>query len=176
MKKSHFSIRKIVVLSIFLAISVVVSYVESFIPIPIPGVKLGLANVIILVLLYDDTIPNAFLVLIMRIFIVGLIRGSIFTPTWFMSLSGGLFAFVAMLIFSRIPLFSSIGASVMGSISHCIGQIIVAIFMLSSIGLLYYLPWIMLLSIGTGIMSGFLAILIRKRYKEIILGNNLGHN
>ena len=85
MKKSHFSIRKIVVLSIFLAISVVVSYVESFIPIPIPGVKLGLANVIILVLLYDDTIPNAFLVLIMRIFIVGLIRGSIFTPTWFMS-------------------------------------------------------------------------------------------
>ncbi len=160
--------RKVVTLSLFLAISVVVSYVESFIPIGIPGVKLGLANVIILVLLYEDSIRDAFFILIARIFIVGFIRGTFLTPTWYMSLGGGMSAFIMMMIFSRINIFSSIGTSVIGSVFHCVGQIIIAMILLTTVGVIYYLPWIALLSMLTGIFSGFMTIVLRKRYKDFM--------
>lgn len=162
------NVKRLVILSIFLSISVVVSYVESFIPIPIPGVKLGLANVVILLLLYEDKWYNAFWVLLLRIFIVGFIRGSFLTPTWFMSLSGGLSAFLIMFIFSHVKIFSSYGVSVLGSVFHCMGQIIVAMFMLDTLGLIYYFPVIALLSIITGALSGYICILLRRRYREFM--------
>ena len=81
-------VKKLVLLSIMLAIAIVVGYVESFIPIPVPGVKLGLANVVILLLLYEDNIVDAFIVLILRIFLTGFILGTFLTPTWYMSLAG----------------------------------------------------------------------------------------
>lgn len=160
--------RKVVALALFLAISVVVSYVESFIPLGIPGVKLGLANVIILVLLYEDSIKNALLILLLRIFLVGFIRGTFLTPTWFMSLGGGMSAFLMMMIFSRIKIFSAIGSSVVGSVFHCVGQILVAMALLTTVGVVYYLPWIALLSLLTGIFSGFLTLILRGRYHEFM--------
>ena len=88
---------------------------------------------------------------------VGLLRGSFLSPTFFMALSGGLTSFIIMFLFSRIKIFSPVGVSVLGSISHATGQIFVAIGLLGTNAVVYYLPFIGLLSILTGILSGIIA-------------------
>ena len=98
------NIKRYVYIASLLTMSIVLSMVEGLIPIPVPGVKLGLANIIILVMLYDFKTSEAFMVLIIRIILVGLLRGNIFQMPFFMSLSGGLTSFILMRIFSKIKL------------------------------------------------------------------------
>ena len=148
-----------------LAMAIVLNILESFIPMLIPGVKLGLANLIILIMLYEFKAREALIVNIVRILIVGIMRGNFLTPTFLMSLSGGMLSFLVMYLFSRIKIFSTIGVSVLGSISHCVGQIIMAMIILNTSAVIYYLPWILILSIFTGIFSGILATTYLKSIK-----------
>lgn len=161
-------IRKIITLAFYLAISIILSYVESFIPLPIPGVKLGLANVITLFLLYEDNWYDALLIAICRILIVSFIRGTFLNITFFMSLGGGICAYIIMFIFSKLKFLSSITTSVLGSVFHVIGQIIIAYIITSTYAIIYYLPIIMILSIITGIISGIICILMRKRANDLL--------
>lgn len=161
-------IKRVIILALYLAISIILSYVESVIPLPIPGVKLGLANVIVLFLLYEDKWYTALLILIARILLISFIRGTFLNVNFLMSLSGGAFSFILMFIFSRLKFLSSVTVSVFGSIAHVSGQILVAYLYMSSPGVLYYYPIILFLSIITGILSGIICILMRKR-KDLIL-------
>ncbi|MCK5387727.1 MAG: Gx transporter family protein, partial [Candidatus Izimaplasma sp.] len=109
--------KRLVTLSVFLSMSIVLSIVESFIPsISIPGAKLGLANIMTLVILNLYGEKDAFLIVILRIFLVGLLRGTIGAPGFFLSLSGGLVAYVMMVIFLKLKIFSTVSVSVMGSL------------------------------------------------------------
>lgn len=148
------NVKRVCILSMLLAMAIVLNILESFIPVFIPGVKLGLANIIILIMLYEFKVYEAFLCDILRIIIVGLLRGSFLSPTFLMSLGGGMLSFIIMLLFSKIKLFSPIGVSVLGAISHSVGQIIFAIIILGSRAVVYYLPFIAILSVFTGILSG----------------------
>lgn len=159
----HRPLLRLSIIAMLLAVAIVLSYLESFIPIWIPGVKLGLANVIILIMLYEFKFYEAGIVDILRILVVALIRGTFMSPTFFMSLSGGILSYFVMLLFSRIKVFSIIGVSVLGSISHGVGQIAVAIIIMGTQAVAYYLPFILLLSLGTGILSGFIAKSYLKR-------------
>lgn len=150
-------LKRWIVISMLIAMACVLSYLESFIPVFIPGVKLGLANVIILIMLYEFKFYEAGIVDLLRIIVVALIRGTIASPTFFMSLAGGILSYIVMLIFSKIKIFSPIGVSVLGSISHCLGQIIVVVIIINLDAVLYYLPFIVVLSIITGILSGYIA-------------------
>ena len=150
-------LKRWIVISMLMAMACVLSYLESFIPVFIPGVKLGLANVIILIMLYEFKFYEAGIVDLLRIIVVALIRGTIASPTFFMSLAGGILSYIVMLIFSKIKIFSPIGVSALGSISHCLGQIIVVVIIINLDAVLYYLPFIVVLSIITGILSGFIA-------------------
>lgn len=156
-------LKRLGIISMLMAMAIVLSILESFIPTFVPGVKLGLANVIILIMLYEFKIREAFVVDLLRIVLVGLLRGTLFSPTFLMSLSGGMVSFLIMLIFSRIKVFSVIGVSVLGSISHCMGQIIVAMLLLSSEAVVYYLPFIGILSVVTGVFSGIITRIYLKR-------------
>ena len=146
-----------------LAMAIVINYIESFIPVFIPGVRLGLANAIILIMLYEFKWYEALAVDLLRILLVALIRGTFLSPTFFMALSGGMISFLVMLLFSRIKVFSKIGVSVLGSLSHAAGQILIAMVLLESVDLVYYLPFIAVLSVGTGILSGMVTALYLKR-------------
>ncbi|RIA65026.1 heptaprenyl diphosphate synthase [Anaeroplasma bactoclasticum] len=150
-------LKRWIVISMLMAMACVLSYLESFIPVFIPGVKLGLANVIILIMLYEFKFYEAGIVDLLRIIVVALIRGTIASPTFFMSLAGGILSYIVMLIFSKIKIFSPIGVSALGSISHFLGQIIVVIIIINLDAVLYYLPFIAVLSIITGVLSGFIA-------------------
>lgn len=157
------SIKRLAINAMLMAMAIVLSIIESFIPVFVPGVKLGLANVIILIMLYEFSIKEAFIVDLLRIILVGLLRGTLLSPTFIMSLSGGMMSFLIMMLFSRIKLFSVIGVSVLGSLFHSTGQIIAAMLLLSTEAVIYYLPFIGLLSLLTGIFSGIICRIYLKR-------------
>ncbi len=143
--------------------AIVLNMVETLIPIFIPGVKLGLANIIILIMLYEFKPTEALIVNLLRIIIVGLIRSTLLSPTFLMSLTGGIFSYLLMLLFSREKIFSPIGVSVLGAVGHTVGQIVIANILLDTTAVVYYLPLIALLSVFTGVFSGILARAYLKR-------------
>lgn len=151
------------IIAMLLAMAIVLSIVESFIPVWIPGVKLGLANVIILIMLYEFKAGEAFLVQVLRILLASIMRGTFLGPSFAMSISGGLLAFIVMLILVKIKVFTPLGVSSASAVAHATGQILAAMWILGTTAVMYYLPFIMLLSLGTGILSGFVADSYLKR-------------
>lgn len=157
------NLKRVCIIAMLLAMAIVLNILESFIPMFIPGVKLGLANIIVLIMLYEFRAGEAFLVDLLRIVIAALARGTFLSPTFLMALSGGMVSFFIMYLFSRLKFFSPIGVSVLGAVSHATGQILIAIILLKTSAVIYYLPWIASLSIVTGILSGILVRVYLKR-------------
>jgi len=156
--------KRLVTLSIFLSISIVLSIIESFLPvIPVVGAKLGLANIMTLVVLSLYGEKDAFVIVVLRVLLVGLLRGSLASPGFFLSVGGGLLSYIMMVVFLRLKVFSLVGVSVMGSLGHSIGQIVVAIIILSTNELIYYFPLLFLIAIPTGVITGNVA----KKFIEI---------
>lgn len=146
---------RITTLGLLLALAIAINYLESFIPsIGIPGVKLGLANIIILVCLYTYKWYEALIVDILRVILASILKGTFLSIGFYMSLSGALLSFGAMVAFCQIKVLKPLVISVIGAIFHASGQIIVAIIVMRTSGLLYYLPFIALASIITGILNG----------------------
>ena len=154
--------RKITLLGILTAGTIVIAILESFIPsVGIPGVKLGLANIMILVILYELGILDAIIVNILRVVVVGLVRGSIFSMGFLMSLTGAIFSLGIMILFYvLIKKFSIIGVSVIGSLFHVTGQVLIAMIFLGSAYVILYLPIIAISAIITGVFVGITAMLI----------------
>ena len=156
------NVRKIAILAILTAGAIIISIIESFIPsIGIPGVKLGLANIVVLITLYELGIGSAIFVNLGRVFMTGLLRGTILTMGFLMSLTGALFSLGIMVLFYLlIKKFSVIGVSVVGSIFHVLGQILIAIIFLGTPYVLLYLPVIAISAIVTGVFVGIIAQLV----------------
>lgn len=162
MKERKFNVHKMTLLAILIAGAIVIGVLESFIPsIGIPGVKLGLSNIVILIVLYELGIWEAALVSLSRVLIVSLIRGTFLSMGFVMSLSGAVLSLGIMILFYLvIRKFSVIGVSVVGALFHVFGQIAVAMLYLSTAYILYYLPVIALSAIITGVIVGVSAQLI----------------
>ena len=158
------SVRKIALVGILTAATIVVGVLESFIPsVGIPGVKLGLANIMILIVLYELGILEAAFVNLARVFLVALFRGTIFAMAFWMSFAGAFLSLAVMILFYLfIKKFSIIGVSVVGAIFHVIGQILVAMIFLSTPLIVYYLPIIAISAVITGVLVGITAKLIIK--------------
>ncbi len=155
--------KKIINISMLLAISVVLSIIESFIPIfsgIIVGVKLGLANIVIIYALYKYGFKDALYVTLLRVILVGLLRTGLFSITFIFSISGAILSIIMMSLFKLTKL-SIIGVSIIGSISHVLGQILIAIIILNIPNLVYYLPYLLIFSCITGTIIGIIS-------KEII--------
>lgn len=153
-------LKKVVRLSMLISLSVVISIIESYVPIfnnVIPGLRLGLANIIILFVLYKYSFKDSLYVSIVRVILVGLLRTGLFSISFFFSFSGAIFSIVSMYLVKKIRKFSVVGVSIIGSITHSIGQIIVAILLLKNENILYYLPYLLIFSIPTGIVTGLIA-------------------
>lgn len=141
---------------VLIALALALSYTERFIPlqllIPLPGIKLGLANVVTLVALYMLRGRYAAAILLCRCFL-GAVFGGGFTALMF-SLCGGALALTAMLLSQKSGLFSVFGVSVLGAAAHNIGQILAAMVLMNSLYILAYLPYLLLVSIFTGVLTG----------------------
>lgn len=150
--------RDITKIAILTSICAVISILESlftFIGDIVPGLKLGLANIVIIFALYEYDFKTAFLVSIIRVLIVALLRTG-FGINFFFSLSGALFSIIAMVLVKKTKL-SIIGVSIVGSIFHSIGQVLVGILVLNNYNITYYLPYLLIFSIPTGIIVGIIS-------------------
>ena len=155
-------VQKMALLGVLTAGAIVIAILESFIPsIGIPGVKLGLANIVILIILYELGIVEAVIVNLLRVLVVGLVRGTFLGMGFFMSLTGAVFSLGIMILFYLlIKKFSVIGVSVIGSIFHVGGQILIAMIYLGTAYIVLYLPVLAISAIITGVFVGIIARLI----------------
>lgn len=152
-------IKKITRLSMLLALSVILNIIESFIPLfngAIPGLKLGLANIIVLVVLYLFSFKEAIYISLLRVLLVGILRTGLFSMTFFFSLGGAVLSIIVMGLVKKTKL-SIIGVSILGSLAHSVGQILIAIVLLKNIYIIYYIPWLLLLAVPTGIITGLIS-------------------
>lgn len=149
--------RKIAYLGVFLALAQILSYVESLIPFyfGIPGVKLGLTNLIVVVMLYCTGTKEAFGVSVARILLAGFLFGNLFSILY--SLAGGVLSFIVMCLLKKTGRFHVISVSVTGGISHNIGQLIAAAFVVETYDIFYYMPFLLIAGVATGFVIGMLA-------------------
>lgn len=144
-------------LGIFAALAIIAAYLERLfpMPIPVPGVKLGLANVVVIMALYTMGVKAAFGISVLRIAVVGMLFGSLFSIAY--SLSGGLLSFAFMAAAKKTGIFGVVGVSVLGGVMHNIGQIVIAALIVNNTGLFFYTPMLIIAGVLTGIFIGYIA-------------------
>ncbi|MEG1255859.1 Gx transporter family protein [Clostridium sp.] len=150
------NIRKMIYISLLVAMSLVLHIFEGMIPVPFitPGAKLGLANIITVIALYTLSYKEAFLVLFLRILLSVMFGGSISRLIY--SLAGGILSYLFMVFIKSIgkEKISIIGVSCVGAVFHNVGQLIAASLIVKTMGIMLYLPIMSIAGIGTGIFVG----------------------
>ena len=148
--------RRVALYGMLTALAFILSYVESLVPVTvgIPGVKLGLANLVVVIALYTLDLKGAFVISVVRIVLSGLTFGGLFSMLY--SLAGGLLSFAVMAILSRKKLFGTVGVSVCGGVAHNIGQLLVAMAVLETESVWYYFPVLLISGSVAGVLIGLL--------------------
>jgi len=160
---------KVAVFGVFTSLALILSYVELLIPINfgIPGMKLGLANLLVVILLYKGCPRDALLLSVIRILLSGLIFGNMFSI--FYSLGGGLLSLAVMVFLKKTGQFTVAGISIGGGGSHNVGQLLVAMFVVQTYQVGYYLPVLLIAGVITGAVIGILSAEVLKRTQSIRL-------
>lgn len=152
----------------FLALALVAGYVEQLIPVNpgIPGVKLGLANIVTMILLYVLGLRASVIVSALRILLSGFLFGNGFAIIY--SAAGAALSILVMTILKKTGKFSCVGVSVAGGVFHNVGQILVAMVVLETKALYYYLPILILSGLAAGILVGILSGILIRRLSPVI--------
>lgn len=151
-----------------IALAFIFSYLEAIIPlpIPIPGVKLGLANLVTIVGLYTVGISGTVVVSLIRIVLVGVTFGNLFSMVY--SLAGGALSLLLMVLCKKKQWFSQIGVSILGGIGHNVGQLIIASFVVQTAGVFYYLPALLTAGVAAGAVIGLLGGMVTERIQNLV--------
>ncbi len=154
---------------VYTALALIFSYVETLIPLNfgIPGVKLGLANLIILVALYKMNLKEAYILSVVRVVLSGFIFGNLFSIVY--SLAGGLLSLTVMAVLKKSNQFSTIGISIAGGVFHNVGQLLMAMIVLESFNIVYYFPVLLVSGAITGCVIGIVANEMLKRLYKLSL-------
>lgn len=157
MKNSHVASRKIALCAMLMALAMIFSYVEALIPINfgVPGIKLGIANLIVVIGLFFLPPTEVLMISIARILLMGYLFGNGMSILY--SLAGGLLSFFLMLLLKKIKGFSMTGVSIAGAVSHNVAQICVAAYVVQNTKLFYYLPVLLIAGVITGTLIGILS-------------------
>ena len=160
---------KVAYFGVFTALALIFSYVETLIPIHlgIPGVKLGLANLIIVITLYKMGTKESYILSVVRIVLAGFIFANMFSILY--SMAGGLLSLTVMVFLKQTDKFSVMGISMAGGVFHNIGQLIMAAIVLESLSITYYLPVLLVSGVLTGFLIGFIANEMLKRLGKLQL-------
>lgn len=160
--------RQVAAYGMLIGLAFIFSYIEAIIPIPIPipGVKLGLANLVSMVGLYTIGIRGTVAISLVRIVLVGFTFGNMSSMMY--SLAGGILSLVLMILVKRSGRFSQVGVSILGGIGHNIGQLTVAALITRTAGVFYYLPFLMAAGVIAGAVIGLLGGLVTARVRGFI--------
>jgi heptaprenyl diphosphate synthase len=158
-----FKTRKLVYFSLFVTLATALSFLEMLLPnpFPLPGIKLGLANIVNLLVLYVYGIKEGLTVSLLRVLFASFLAGTFFSVAFFLSLSGAILSTLVMAVL--INFFSSlsiIGVSIAGAVFHNIGQLLMASVLIQTGYIFFYLPVLLLAGLPTGLSTGYIARLL----------------
>ena len=157
--------KRLVLLAMLTAVAMILSYVESLLPsVGIPGGKMGLANLAVIVALFRFGWKEAAALSLVRVVLVSLLFGSVGAMLY--SLAGAVLSLAVMALLRRIERFSTVGISVAGGVAHNAGQILMAMLILQTKQLLGYLPVLAVSGIAGGVLTGLAAALLIRRIPE----------
>lgn len=160
---------KIAKYGLLIALAMVLSYVESLVPafFAVPGMKLGLTNVVVLFALYAMDFKSAIFINMIRILLVGFLFGNGVSILY--SLAGGILSGIVMLLFKRFTSLRIVTVSIAGGVAHNLGQILVAMLMLQTKAIAWYLIILWFTGIGAGIVVGVISSEVVKRLSKLSL-------
>ncbi len=162
--------RKIAICGVLIALSMALSFAESLVPVffAVPGMKLGLSNLVVMVAIYTVGLRYAFGINMIRILLAAATFGNAFALMY--SAAGGVLSFVVMALLFKTGKFSPVGVSAAGGVFHNVGQVIVAFFVLESGYVMYYLPFLVVSGTVSGILIGILGGVMVRRLSKIDTG------
>lgn len=162
-KKTSSAAYKITLSAVLSALALIFSYIEAIIPFNagIPGIKLGIANLVILVCLYTLGFRYTLAINLVRILVAGLLFNGFFGALY--SLAGGILSLLIMVLLKKTGLFSPVGISMAGGVAHNTGQLLVAALIVSNMKLFIYFPVLLFSGLISGIFIGILTYLILKK-------------
>lgn len=160
--------QRMVLYGMMIALAFVFSYLEHLIPFNfgIPGIKLGLGNLVVLIALYTLGIKGALVISVVRIALTGLTFGGLFSMIY--SLAGGLLSFVVMALLSKGNRLHITGVSVCGGVMHNVGQLLVAMVVLETLNVWFYLPVLLISGAVTGVAIGITGGLLVDRLEKYL--------
>ncbi|MBE6587598.1 MAG: Gx transporter family protein [Ruminococcaceae bacterium] len=161
-------INKIALLGMTVAAAMILSYVESFISFGVPGLKVGLPNIVIVFLIYKLGWGEAAAVSFVRCVLTSLLFGSVMSLAY--SLAGAALSITVMAVLKKWDKFSSVGVSIAGGITHNAGQIIVAILVTGVEEIAYYMPVLAVGGTVAGLVIGVAGALVLKRLEKVKIG------
>lgn len=165
-KKNGSSVKVLCTYGLLIALAFVLSYLESMIPMIVPGMKIGLANIVVMVALYVFGARDAFILSMIRILLVGFTFGN--TVSMMYSLAGGLLSYIVMALLKKTGVFKMVTVSVAGGIFHNVGQILMAMLILENVGVAAYLPILFVSGAVTGVLIGLLGGEVAKRIRRAV--------
>ena len=159
------SIKRISLSAILVAIMLILGYIESLIPIgPIPGIKLGLSNCVLLLGLCWLGIPTTFCLMIAKVVLSGLLFSGINAMMY--SLAGGVLSMIGMSILYHTGAFSRVAVGMAGGLLHNVGQVGLAMIILETDKLVYYMAILMIVGLATGFVTGQLTTILDQRLPD----------
>ena len=161
--------KKVAFLGMCIALSMILSFVESQIPplAAVPGVKMGLPNIVMVFMLYKVGAKDTAIVSILRVILVGILFGTPLSMIY--SLAGATLSLIGMILLKKTNLFAHVTVSVAGGILHNVGQILTACFVMDTAEIAYYLPVLFISGTVAGILIGLTAAMILKRLDKMKL-------
>lgn len=157
--------KKLVRLSLMLTLGLILGLVESILPpLPVPGVKLGLANIVNVVVLYSDGFFESLLLSLARVMILSILLGNLFSITFYISLSGAIASVTGMsLVYGILGKdLSPISVSSFGAFMHILAQLLAVSVLMNTKDVLYLFPILSILSVITGVITGIISSYILK--------------
>ena len=156
-------------LGLTIALAMIMSYIEALVPLSfaVPGIKMGLANIVIIFVLYKIGTKEAILVSLIRVILVSLLFSNVMAMAY--SIAGAVLSLSVMWLLKKTDKFSFVGVSIAGGIMHNVGQIIMAVILLGTEQIALYLPVLIITGTATGVVIGIVSGLVVNRFKNIRL-------
>lgn len=159
--------KKVAMLGLTIALAMIMSYIEALVPLSfaVPGIKMGLANIVIIFVLYKIGTKEAILVSLIRVILVSLLFSNVMAMAY--SIAGAVLSLSVMWVLKKTDKFSFVGVSIAGGIMHNVGQIIMAVILLGTEQIALYLPVLIITGTATGVVIGIVSGLVINRFRKI---------
>ena len=161
------AVRRLTLSALLVTVMLMLGYVESLIPTGVPGVKLGLSNSVLLLAICWLGVPAALVLMLVKVVLSSLLFSGVSAMLY--SLAGGVLSMLAMILLLRVGHFHIVVAAIGGSVMHNVGQVALAMWMLRTKELVFYMAVLMLVGLVTGFVTGTVAAALLRRLPQDLL-------